>query len=157
MDSRLPRKSPTLHQMGKDKTTASVIPIPACRLVLASEDPRHLAGFYGHLLNCGPGVATAGQAVTLRLPMGMALVLYRPSRQRPQPRKGGSLAFCLCCSDLEGMSRRAIALGAQLSGSGRKEAFGREQWLLDPEGNRFLVWEAPQAASDAGLDSNHEH
>ena len=110
-------------------------------MVLASEDPRHLAEFYGHLLNCGPSAAMPGQAVTLRLPMGIALVLYRPSRKRPQAGPAGRLALCLCCSDLDGISRRAIALGARLSGPVRKETFGREQWLLDPEGNRFLVWE----------------
>ena len=97
------------------------------------------------------------QAVTLRLPMGMALVLYRPSRKRPQARQAGRLALCLRCTDLDGTRQRAIALGAQLLGPRKEEAFGREQWLLDPEGNRFLVWEEPQAAPDADLDSDHEH
>lgn len=48
------------------------------------------------------------------------------------------------------------ALGAQPLGHGREEAFGREQWLPDPEGNRFLVWEAPKALSGANLESDHE-
>ena len=98
----------------------------------------------------------AGQAVTLRLPMGMALVLYRPSRKRPHVPMAGRLALCLCCADLEEMSQRAMALGAQPLGHGREEAFGREQWLPDPEGNRFLVWEAPKALSGANLESDHE-
>ena len=138
--------------MGKDTMTDAAPPVPDCRLVLASEDPRQLASFYGRLLNCGPSVAMPGMAVTLQLPMGMALVLYRPSRQRPQCPPAGGLALCLCCANLEGMSQRAVTLGAQPLGPRREEAFGSEQWLLDPEGNRFLVWEAPQAAPDADLD-----
>lgn len=141
----------------KNTMTDSVTPTPDCRLVLTSEDPQQLASFYGRLLDCGPSVATAGQAVTLQLPTGMALVLYRPSRKRPQARQAGGLALCLCCADLEGMGQRAMALGARPLGPIRKEAFGREQWLLDPEGNRLLVWEEPQAPSDADLDWDHEH
>ena len=76
------------------------------------------------------------------------MVLYRPSRQRPQPRQSGGLALCLRCADLEYTRQRAMALGGQVLEPIRKESFGREQWLLDPEGNRVLLWEAPTDPTD---------
>jgi len=36
-----------------------------------------------------------------------------------------------------------MALGAQALEPLREKPFGREQWLLDPEGNRVLLWEDP--------------
>ncbi|WP_025782349.1 VOC family protein [Candidatus Synechococcus spongiarum] len=116
---------------------------PRCCLVLASRNPRRLADFYGGLVPGGSFTVAAAGAVTVRLPTGMDMVLYHPSRQRPQPRQGGCLALCLRCTRLEETRQRAMALGAQVLEPLREEPFGREQWLLDPEGNRVLLWEEP--------------
>ena len=121
---------------------------PGCCLVLASDNPRRLAGFYTDLVGGESAtvvpVAVEG-AVTVHLPTGMDMVLYRPSRRRPQLRQSGQsggLALCLRCTDLEHTRRRALALGGQVLEPIREESFGREQWLLDPEDNRVLLWEA---------------
>lgn len=87
----------------------------------------------------------------------MDMVLYQHSHHGPPPQQSGGLALCLRCTDLEHTRQRAMALGGQAPEPVREESFGREQWLLDPEGNRFLVWEEPQAGPDADLDSGHEH
>ena len=116
---------------------------PGCCLVLASRNPRRLADFYGGLVPGGAVTVAAAGAVTVRLPTGMDMVLYRPSAQRPQPRQGGCLALCLRCTHLEETRQRAMALGAQALEPLREKPFGREQWLLDPEGNRVLLWEDP--------------
>ena len=117
--------------------------VPRCCLVLASQNPQHLAGFYTDLLDGESATAAPGGAITVHLPMGMDMVLYRPSRQRPHPGPSGGLAFCLRCTDLERLRQRAVALGGQVLEPIREEPFGREQWLLDPEDNRVLLWEAP--------------
>ncbi len=128
--------------MGNDKDTGPAGAHPSCTLVLASENPQHLASFYGHLFNCTlPSPVTGSRSATLSLPMGMALVLYRPSHQRPQPRQHGRLALCLKCTNLEITCQRAMALGAHILEPMVQEPFGREQWLLDPEGNRLLLWQ----------------
>ncbi|HBP53211.1 MAG TPA: glyoxalase/bleomycin resistance/dioxygenase family protein [Synechococcus sp. UBA8638] len=116
---------------------------PFIRLVLASRNPRRLAHFYGELVHGGAVTVAPAGAAAVRLPTGMDMVLYRPSRQRPQPRQGGCLALCLRCTRLEDTRQRAMALGAQVLEPLREEPFGREQWLLDPEGNRVLLWEDP--------------
>ena len=116
---------------------------PRCCLVLASRNPRRLADFYTDLVGGESITATPAGAVTVHLPTGMDMVLYRPSRQHPQPRQSGGLALCLRCADLECIRQRVMALGGRMLNPVREEPFGREQWLLDPEGNRVLLWEAP--------------
>jgi predicted enzyme related to lactoylglutathione lyase len=68
-------------------------------------------------------------------------VLYRPSRQRPQPAQPGRLALCLRVERLEATQDQALALGAAGLEPVRQEPFGREVWLKDPEGNRLLLLE----------------
>ncbi|MXW40980.1 MAG: VOC family protein [Synechococcus sp. SB0668_bin_15] len=119
---------------------------PRCCLVLASDNPWRLAGFYTDLVGGESATvvpAIQGDAVTIHLPTGMDMVLYRPSRQHPQPRQTGGLALCLRCADLEYTRQRAMALGGRVLDPVREESFGREQWLLDPEGNPVLLWAAP--------------
>ena len=77
--------------------------------------------------------------------MGM-LRLYRPSRSRPQPPGTARLALCLECEDVQALSRQAVALGACIDEPLRREAFGEELWLRDPEGNRVLLLRPVQAA-----------
>ena len=122
-----------------------------CCLVLASDNPQRLAGFYTGLVDGESATVVPvapGGAVTVRLPTGMDVVLYRPSHRRPQPRRSGGLALCLRCTDLEYTRQRAMALGGQALEPVREESFGREQWLLDPEGNPVLLWEDPTNPRD---------
>jgi hypothetical protein len=75
------------------------------------------------------------------------LELYAPSRTRPQPRQSGRLALCLQRQSagaeplrvLEAWVSQVTALGATLLDPPRREPFGAEAWLLDPEGNRLLL------------------
>ncbi len=73
--------------------------------------------------------------------------IYAPSRTRPQPRQAGRLALGLQRrsdgADLLAVLRSWIAecaaLGASLLEAPRRETFGVEAWLGDPEGNRLLL------------------
>lgn len=110
-----------------------------CQLVLASDTPARLAAFYAAL--CGREAAeTAGSGVwTLNLPTGGLLQIYRPSRLRPQPPAAARLALCLHCGDVQALGEQALALGARVDEPLRREVFGDELWLRDPEGNRLLL------------------
>ena len=114
-------------------------------LVLAADDPCRLAGFYAAL--AGPG-AEPQQGLSeshWRVPLPDAgwLELYRPSSTRPLARQRGRLAVCLrrCHgpTELEAWIDQACSLGGQLLEPPRSEPFGREAWLLDPEGNALLL------------------
>ena len=115
-------------------------------LVLAADDPRSLAVFYGALLERTPVAGMHDRHWRLPWSTGGWLEIYGPSRARPQPRSVGRLALCLqrVVSDgnaagLGAWIDRAEALGARRLEEPRQEPFGTEVWLLDPEGNRLLL------------------
>ena len=116
-------------------------------LVLAADDSRTLASFYGTLLGCQPKAGFSATHWRLTWPGGGPLEIYEPSQARPLPRQIGRLSLCLHqdCSDkrplaqLQGWIDSALASGAILEQAPRLEPFGAEAWLLDPEGNRLLL------------------
>ena len=116
-------------------------------LVLAADDSRSLAAFYGSLLGCQPEAGFSASHWRLAWPAGGLLEIYEPSQARPLPRQIGRLSLCLQqdCSDerplaqLQAWIDSAMAAGASLEQSPRLEPFGAEAWLRDPEGNRFLL------------------
>lgn len=116
-------------------------------LVLAADDSRRLASFYGNLLGCQPKEGFSASHWQLTWPGGGLLEIYEPSSTRPLPRQIGRLSLCLqqdCADDkplaqLQAWIDSALAAGAILEQPPRLEAFGAEAWLLDPEGNRLLL------------------
>jgi hypothetical protein len=73
---------------------------------------------------------------------------------RGQP---GRLALCLqrpaedssAVAVLNDWINAALTLGASLQDPARQESFGAEAWLLDPEGNRLLLFVLPSSMSEA--------
>ncbi|MEB3264450.1 MAG: VOC family protein [Synechococcus sp.] len=116
-------------------------------IVLAADDPAALAHFYGALLGVAPQPGLGPTHWRVPWPPGGFLELYVPARSRPQPRGAGRLALCLqrqaAASAAEPLLgdwiAEALVLGATVLEPPRQEPFGREAWLLDPEGNRLLL------------------
>lgn len=116
-------------------------------LVLAADQPDHLAEFYSALLDTRAQQGLQSQHWRLAWPGGGRLEIYAPSSRRPQPRSTGRLALCLQRSssaedrlqDLQAWVTRAVDLGATAQEAPRLESFGAEAWLCDPEGNRLLL------------------
>lgn len=131
-----------------DQAPAGPVPLAmTASLVLAADDPAHLASFYAALLQVPAEVGLSANHWRVPWPGGGHLEIYAPSRSRPQPRQSGRLALCLRCSApgvgamarLETWITEATALGATTTEPPRQEQFGAEAWLLDPEGNRLLL------------------
>jgi len=124
---------------------------PGSSLVLAADDPAALARFYGALVGQQPSQGLAPGHWRLPLPAGGLLEVYAPSRRRPQRRQVGRLAVCLQRRGDHATLRQWLALasqqGASLEEPPRREPFGWEAWLLDPEGNRLLLLVLPPAAA----------
>ena len=116
---------------------------PRYCLVLASKNPQNLASFYTDLFSGEFVTAAPEGSVTVHLSTGIDMVLYQYPRKCLQSQPDNRLALCLRCTDLEDMRQRATRLGAQVLEPIRQKPFGREQWLLDPENNRVLLWEDP--------------
>ena len=116
--------------------------------VLAADAPQHLAEFYAQLSGCPLPTPAESGVQRLELPGAGALMIYRPSRQRPQPAQPGRMALALQVPDLEQAITTALALQGRVIEPPRQESFGREAWLTDPEGNRLLLLEpAPYTAA----------
>ena len=114
--------------------------------VLAAREPQQLARFYADLLEREPDPGLSPQHWRLALPGGALMEIYRPSRQRTFPEQGRALAACLKrpadpnpLAALQNWVDRAEALGASVAEPPRRESFGAEAWLLDPEGNALLL------------------
>jgi len=136
--------------MPEPEATAST-PSITSSLVLAADDPVSLARFYGALLNVEPRPGLSGTHWRVPWPAEGWLELYAPSRSRPQPRQPGRLALCLqrkadatgALAALHAWIAMALELGASVEDPPRREPFGAEAWLLDPEGNRLLLLVLP--------------
>ena len=114
--------------------------------VLAAREPQQLARFYADLLNRDLEPGLSPHHWRLLLPGGALLEIYRPSRQRPFPEQGRALAPCLKwpadpdpLTVLRRWVDRAMQLGASVAEPPRRESFGAEAWMLDPEGNALLM------------------
>lgn len=120
-------------------------------IVLAADDPASLAQFYGALLGIEPQPGLSSTHWRVPWPAGGWLELYAPSRSRPQPHQQGRLALCLqrqaegsdAVALLDDWITAALRRGASLQDQPRREPFGAEAWLLDPEGNRLLLLVLP--------------
>jgi hypothetical protein len=125
--------------MSKSEFSAEI----SAAVVLAADQPELLARFYGALIEQEPQAGLSAEHWRLALPQAGWLELYRPSRDRPQPRQSGRLALCLRRSGGQDVLQRwiaqACARGARLLDGPRAEPFGHEAWLLDPEANRLLL------------------
>ncbi|EDY39481.1 conserved hypothetical protein [Cyanobium sp. PCC 7001] len=119
--------------------------------MLAADDPARLARFYGSLLAAEPQAGLGAGHWRVPWPPGGWLEIYAPSRSRPQPRQPGRLALCLqrrtagadATAVLHAWISQALAQGASRLDPPRREPFGAEAWLLDPEGNRLLLLVLP--------------
>lgn len=121
--------------------------MPATFLVLAADDPEHLAAFYGALLERAPVRGGSPSHWRLLGPGECRLEIYAPSRRRPRPRGEGRLALCFSrpagdappLQVLHDWLAAVLTLGAEPVEPPRQEPFGAEAWLADPEGNRLLL------------------
>ncbi len=116
-------------------------------LVLAADDPEHLAVFYGALLGTDPLRGGSPGHWRLLGPGEGRLEIYAPSLRRPRPRGEGRLALCFSRPAGDAPPLQVLhdwlavvqALGAVPVEPPRQEPFGAETWLADPEGNRLLL------------------
>ena len=114
--------------------------------VLAAHNPESLARFYATAFGTIAEPGFSSQHWRVPLADGGCLEIYRPSRSRPFPERGRTLAPCLklsaCEHPLEQLGAclpELIASGARVQQPPRLEPFGAEAWLEDPEENPLLV------------------
>ena len=84
---------------------------------------------------------------------------YRPNKNHEWERRSNSTSLCFQCAPskepskvIERWKSELFKLGSIPVGITKFEDFGAEQWMLDPEGNQFLIL-VPCLAKDSDVDS----
>tara|TARA_B100001939_G_C16718656_1_gene520237 strand:- start:298 stop:747 length:450 start_codon:yes stop_codon:yes gene_type:complete len=141
-------KEPILPHVVSQTTSCQLIAMKPISItwVLAAHAPEPLARFYALAFGTVAEQGFSRQHWRVPLADGGCLEIYRPSRSRPFPERGRTLAPCLRLSAcehplelLEACLPELIASGARVQQPPRVEPFGAEAWLEDPEQNPLLV------------------
>ena len=114
--------------------------------VIAAHHPRELAEFYASFNDVEVVEGINNNHFVLFLPNGLKIEFYKPSKASSWPEKGRSCALCFkkepssdSLQSLNDWSSELIGLGGKLLTDVKVQSFGAEVWLLDPEGNVFLI------------------
>ena len=122
------------------------MPLININFLIASEDPKELSAFYAKI---NSDKATKGFNKThyfISLSDRSKIHFYRPKENYEWQRKGNSTSLCFQhepCEDpskiIEIWTSEILKIGGTVKGGSKLAKFGSEQWMFDPEGNKFLI------------------
>ena len=114
--------------------------------VIASENPKELSGFYGKINSDKVFKGFNSTHYFISLGTKSKIHFYRPSKNYSWNKEGNSTSLCFQGEPnkdpdkiIETWTFKLLKLGARIKESRKSVDFGSEQWLLDPEGNQFLI------------------
>ena len=115
-------------------------------LVIASMKPEKLSEFYAFATNGDIKPGFNEDHYLIIHPCGLNIQVYRPSERRTLSEKGRASSLCLQqapsdkpISAISEWVKNLISRGAVVFEQPKLESFGAESWLIDPEGNYFLI------------------
>ncbi len=113
-----------------------------------SRDPKALAAWYGKHLGFAVDPSWAGCIFkwSEHDPRADAYTVWSPFQKDTKYFEPGQQSFMLNfrVDDLDKMLEQLRAAGAQVDAKRESSEFGKFGWAMDPEGNRFELWEAPK-------------
>ena len=122
------------------------MPLMNINFVIASENPKELSIFYAKI---NSGKVTKGLNTThyfISLSNRSKIHFYRPNENHEWQRKGNSTSLCFQgepsedpATIIERWTSEILKIGGSAMGKTKLANFGSEQWMLDPEGNQFLI------------------
>ena len=114
--------------------------------VIASENPRELSDFYAKINFCKANKGFNSTHYFILLSNRSKIHFYRPKKNHEWQRKGNSTSLCFQGKPSENPSKiidrwkiEISKMGGSAVGMSKQADFGSEQWMLDPEGNKFLI------------------
>ena len=122
------------------------MPLMNINFVIASENPKELSGFYAKI-NSGKACKGFNSShYFISLTNRSKIHFYRPNKNHEWQRKGNSTSLCFQrepCEEpskyIECWTSEILKIGGSSKGIPKLAEFGSEQWMLDPEGNQFLI------------------
>ena len=114
--------------------------------VIASKNPKELSGFYAKINSDKASKGFNASHYFISLSNRSKIHFYRPNENHEWQRKGNSTSLCFQSESSENPSKvieswtsEILKLGGRVMGVSKLAKFGSEQWMLDPEGNKFLI------------------
>ena len=122
------------------------MPLMNINFVIASENPKELSGFYAKINSDKACKGFNASHYFISLSNRSKIHFYRPNENHEWQRKGNSTALCFQGEPSEDPSEflekwisEILEIGGRTMGLSQLAEFGSEQWMLDPEGNQFLI------------------
>ena len=122
------------------------MPLMNINFVIASKNPKELSGFYAKINSDKASKGFNSTQYFISLSNRSKIHFYRPNENHEWQRKGNSTSLCFQrepCADpskiLEDWTSEILKIGGSVMGISKLAKFGCEQWMLDPEGNQFLI------------------
>ena len=122
------------------------MPLMNINFVIASENPKELSDFYSKINSVKANKGFNSTHYFISLSNRSKIHFYRPNENHEWQREGNSTSLCFQrepCEDpskiIESWIFDILKLGGRVIGISKLAKFGAEQWMLDPEGNQFLI------------------
>ena len=122
------------------------MPLMNINFVIASKNPKELTEFYAKINSDKVNKGFNATHYFISLSNRSKIHFYRPNKNHEWQRKGNSTSLCFQrepCEDpskiIESWTSEMFKIGGSAMGISKLAKFGCEQWMLDPEGNQFLI------------------
>ena len=114
--------------------------------VIASENPKELSDFYAKVNSDKANKGFNATHYFISLSNRSKIHFYHPNENHEWQMKGNSTSLCFQrepCEEplkiIKSWTSEITKLGGRANGIPKLASFGSEQWMLDPEGNQFLI------------------
>ena len=115
--------------------------------LIASKNPKELSDFYAKINSDKVSKGFNSTHYFISLSDRSKIHFYLPSENHKWQRKGNSTSLCFQgepseepAKVIEIWTSEILKLGGSVMGTSKLADFGSEQWMLDPEGNQFLIF-----------------
>ena len=122
------------------------MPLMNINFVIASKNPKELSEFYAKINSDKARKGFNASHYFISLSNRSKIHFYRPNENHRWPREGNSTSLCFQrepCEDpsktIECWTSEILKIGGSAMGIPKLANFGSEQWMIDPEGNQFLI------------------
>ena len=122
------------------------MPLMNINFVIASENPKELSDFYAKINSAKAIKGFNSTHYFISLSDRSEIHFYRPNENHEWDRKGNSTSLCFQgepsedpVENIEMWTSEILKIGGTVMGTAKLDQFGSEQWILDPEGNQFLI------------------
>jgi len=122
------------------------MPLMNINFVIASKNPKELSGFYAKIDSDKASKGFNATHYFISLSNRSKIHFYIPNKNHEWQRQGNSTSLCFQrepCKEpsklIKSWTSEILKIGGSAMGITKLANFGSEQWILDPEGNQFLI------------------